>query len=84
MGLDQKGTAVFCVKAGRAGQWNVLEEGFEKPLASFDQQGDAIDYAQGLADTKEGSKVRIYDQDGRENDTAGTGSSGPPSKRGDL
>lgn len=65
MGFDQKGTAVFCVMPGDTGQWNVLEEGFEKPLASFDDRDDAIEYAQDLAETKDGSQVRIYDQDGQ-------------------
>lgn len=55
MGFDQKGTAVFCVMPGDAGQWNVLEEGFDKALASFDDRDDAIEYAQDLAETKDGS-----------------------------
>lgn len=65
MGFDQKGTTVFCVMPGSTGQWNVLEEGFEKPLASFDDRDDAIEYAQDLAETKDGSRVRIYDEDGQ-------------------
>ena len=74
MGFDQKGNAVFCVKPGRSGQWNVLEEGFEKPLASFDDQADAMEYAQDLADTKEGSTVRIYDENGDESSARMDGS----------
>jgi hypothetical protein len=66
MGLDQKGTPVFCVKPGQAGQWNVLEEGFEKPLATFQGREDAMKYAQDIADTKEGSQVKAYDEDGNE------------------
>ncbi len=66
MGFDQKGTSVFCVKPGRTGQWNVLEEGFEKPLATFDDEEDAMEYAQDLAETKEGSRVRVYDENGDE------------------
>jgi hypothetical protein len=62
MGLDQKGSPVFCVKAGRNGQWNVLEEGFEKPLAMFDDRNDAMKYARDLADTKEGATVRVEDE----------------------
>jgi hypothetical protein len=79
MGLDQRGTPVFCVKPGRTGQWNVMEEGFEKPLASFDDQEDAMEYAQGLADTKEGSRVRIYDENGDERRMGQDGAA-----RGDL
>jgi len=82
MGFDQKGTSVFCVKPGRTGQWNVLEEGFEKPLASFDDQSDAMEYAQDLADTKEGSQVRVYDKDGEESAMKDGRGSGLP--KGDL
>lgn len=75
MGFDQKGNAVFCVRPAAAGQdsngrWNVLEEGFDKPLASFDDRDDAIEYAQDLADTKDGSRVKIYDEDGESSSVA--------------
>jgi hypothetical protein len=66
MGLDQSGSSVFCVVAGKSGQWDVKEEGFEKALASFDEQEDAIEYAQDLAGTKDGSTVKIYDEQGEE------------------
>jgi hypothetical protein len=71
MGLDQKGTPVFTVKPGPTGQWNVMEEGFDKPLASFDDPEDAREYAQGLADTKEGSRVRVFDENGDEKNRMG-------------
>jgi hypothetical protein len=66
MGLDQSGTPVFCVAPGKSGQWDVKEQGFEKALATFDEQEDAIEYAQDLADTKDGSTVKIYDEEGEE------------------
>ena len=66
MGLDQRGSPVFSVVARKSGQWDVIEEGFEKSLASFDEQEDAIEYAQDLADTKDGSTVKIYDEKGEE------------------
>lgn len=66
MGLDQRGSPVFSVVAGKSGQWDVKEEGFEKSLASFDEQEDAIEYAQDLAGTKDGSTVKIYDEKGEE------------------
>ena len=78
MGFDQKGTAVFCVMPGDAGQWNVLEEGFDKALASFDDRDDAIEYAQDLAETKDGSKVKLYDEDGQSSSVQDRG------LRGDL
>ena len=64
MGLDQKGSAVFRVKQGKTGKWNVMEAGVEKPLASFDTQNDASEYAFDLASTKDGSKVEIFSEQG--------------------
>lgn len=61
MGLDQKGSTVFCVQQGKSGQWEVSEEGFDKPLASFDNPEDAKKYANDLAKTKEGSGVKVID-----------------------
>jgi len=58
MGFDQKGATVFSVVQGQNGQWNVCEEGFEKPLASFDQEQDAREYAVGIASSKSDSKVQ--------------------------
>ena len=66
MGLDQRGTPVFCVVPGESGQWDVKEEGFEKALASFDEQEDALEYAQDLAETKDGSTVKVFDEKGEE------------------
>ena len=59
MGFDQKGAPVFCVNAGQGGQWHVSEQGFEKPLASFQSRDEAEEYARDLARTKEGSTVRM-------------------------
>jgi hypothetical protein len=62
MGFDQKGSLVFRVKQGNTGKWNVMEVGVEKPLASFDTQNDASEYAFDLASTKDGSKVEIFNE----------------------
>lgn len=59
MGLDQKGDVVFRVSPGENGQWDVGEQGFEKPLASFESEEDARSYANDLARTKQGSKVVV-------------------------
>ena len=61
MGFDQKGSTVFCVKQGKSGQWDVCEEGFDKPLASFNSPEDANKYARDLANTKEGSSVKTIE-----------------------
>ena len=59
MGFDQKGTPVFNVSQAASGQWDVCEDGFEKPLASFNSEDDARKYAEDLASTKQGSQVRM-------------------------
>jgi hypothetical protein len=62
MGFDQKGKSVFCVTQGESGKWHVSEEGFEKPLATFDAREDAEEYARDIAATKEGSTVKLPGQ----------------------
>jgi hypothetical protein len=62
MGFDQKGAVVFCISRGENGRWDVLENDFEKPLASFDDRQDACDYANKLAMTKEKSTVMLLDE----------------------
>ncbi len=64
MGFDQKGTPVFCVTQGGSGKWHVSEEGFEKPIATFDSRDDAEKYARDIAATKEGSQVRMPGEQG--------------------
>jgi hypothetical protein len=59
MGFDQKGAPVFCVTEGKSGEWQVSEEGFEKPLATFQSRDEAEKYARDIAHTKEGSTVRM-------------------------
>lgn len=59
MGFDQKGAPVFCITAGHNGEWHVSEQGFEKPIATFQSRPDAEEYARDLARTKEGSTVRM-------------------------
>lgn len=72
MGFDQKGTPEFCVAPGAGGQWDVKEEEFEKPLASFQPSADAQKHADDLAGTKEGSTVKLFDKDGKETRDEGT------------
>ena len=62
MGFDQSAPSKFCVMPGKTSPWDVTEEGFEKALASFDDQEDAIEYARDLAKAKNGSTVTILDE----------------------
>ena len=57
MGFDQKGNVVLRVSRSQRDCWDVLEDGVEKPLASFDQEADAAKYANDLAKTKDGTRV---------------------------
>jgi hypothetical protein len=66
MGFDQRGASVFCVARGKSGQWEVMEEGFDKALASFDSMQDAQVYARDLAKTKDGSTVKVFDERGNQ------------------
>jgi hypothetical protein len=59
MGFDQKGNVVLRVCRGENNRWEVKEQGLEKALASFDQERDAITYANDLAKTKEGTRVDV-------------------------
>ena len=60
MGFDQKGNIVLRVSRGKDEKWTVSEEGFEKPLASFDNESDARNYANDLAKTKPGTTVEMH------------------------
>ena len=60
MGFDQKGDIVIRVSMGKkSNKWDVNEQGFDKPLASFDSEKDASNYAHDIARTKKGSKVVV-------------------------
>jgi hypothetical protein len=61
MGFDQKGGTVFRIKRGKNDKWDVNEKGFDKPLASFDTEKDALHYANDIARTKQGSRVIVED-----------------------
>ena len=66
MGFDQSGPLVFKVARDMAGVWSVKEEGFDHPLASFGSSDDASQYAFDIASSKDGSIVKIYDDQGKQ------------------
>ncbi len=66
MGFDQRGALVFHVVRDKTGAWDVKEEGFDQPLASFDTSDEAREYALDIAKSKEGSTVKIYDEKGNQ------------------
>jgi hypothetical protein len=57
MGFDQQGSVVIKVKQAPNGQWDVNENGFERPLATFDSESMAITYANDVVGSKAGSRV---------------------------
>jgi len=62
MGIDQKGPVVFRVSRGENDRWDVSENDFDNPLATFDDKQDACDYASKLTETKEGATVQVMDE----------------------
>ena len=66
MGFDQRGPLVYRVARDKTGVWNVQEEGFEQPLASFDTSNEAREYALDIAKSKEGSTVKVYNEKGNQ------------------
>lgn len=61
MGFDQKGQSVFRVVCNAQNKWDVIESGFDKPLATFNSKEEAQQYATGIAKGKEGSRVEAGD-----------------------
>jgi hypothetical protein len=59
MGFDQIGKVVFRVLPGKQSKWDVNEDGFDEPLASFETKELAAKYAHDIARTKEGSSVVV-------------------------
>jgi Uncharacterized protein conserved in bacteria (DUF2188) len=59
MGFEEKGEIVFRVARGGNSQWDVNENGFNEPLASFDSERDACSYANDLAQAMQGSAVVV-------------------------
>ncbi len=68
MEFDQKGAVVIHVSPSEDGHWDVWENDFENPLASFDDKDVACDYADKLTMAKDGATVVVVD-DARPNRT---------------
>lgn len=64
MRFDHKGRLVSWLSPGAPGHWIVMENGLNKPLASFSGQNDARKYADDLAKTNNGSTVMVFDETG--------------------
>lgn len=56
---------VFRVVPSNSNEWNVFEQGYEKPLSMFKEKDDAVNYALDMARTKEAADVAICSADGR-------------------
>lgn len=62
MGFDQNGSVVIRISRGLEGRWDVSENDFDDPLASFDDRQDACDYANELTMAKKGAAVVMLDE----------------------
>ena len=63
MGFDQKQSVTLRISKGINGKWDVTENDFEDPLASFDNEHDATVYATALSKTKGGTTVSQDDSE---------------------
>ena len=62
-GLAMLKTTVLYVKPG-IGRWHVIEEGYDKSLAYFQSEDEAVAYAVAFAKTKPDAVVRVLDERG--------------------
>ena len=49
------------VRPGARGEWGVLEQGFDEPIAEFADAESAEKYALRLAESKSAWKIDVYD-----------------------
>jgi hypothetical protein len=51
--MEHPDTNPYCtVTRSRSGQWEVTEPGVGRPIVSFSDREDALDYARGLAEVR--------------------------------
>jgi hypothetical protein len=53
------GRVRYVVERSIAGRWDVNQDGFDEPIASFEERADALEYALRLADRKTDAQVRV-------------------------
>lgn len=58
---DKQDVVHITVRTDVRGEWSVLEQGFEKPIAGFADAESAEQYALRLAESKPAWKVDVYD-----------------------
>lgn len=58
MNFSPNGKILIQMQQGENGRWNVNEVGFDKPLASFDDIENCVDYASYIAKEKDGIIVQ--------------------------
>jgi hypothetical protein len=59
MEFDQKGKTAFNVSLGKNNKWDVSETGFDKPLASFDTETNARNFARDIARSRKGFRLEL-------------------------
>lgn len=53
------GKVYYTVKRSSSGQWEVNALGFDRPIVSFSDKYEALDYAQGLTEAKRAAEVTV-------------------------
>jgi len=54
-----EGRVRYIVERSMGGRWDVNQDGFDEPIASFEERADALEYALQLADRKSDAQVRV-------------------------
>ncbi len=54
-----EGRVRYIVERSMGGRWDVNQDGFDEPIASFEERADALEYALQLADRKTDAQVRV-------------------------
>lgn len=49
----------YTIKRSSSGQWEVNELGLDRPIVSFSDRNEALDYAQRLTEAKRAAEVTV-------------------------
>ena len=52
METKAEGKVCYTVEQSRSGQWEVTEPGFDRPIVSFSDRDDALEYARRLTEVR--------------------------------
>jgi len=59
MECKSDGKVYYTIKRSSSGQWEVNELGSERPIVSFSDRSEAVDFAQRLTEAKTAAEVPV-------------------------